>query len=98
MKHPIVTPTHPQTIFFVSRMTTGSAPVVEASEKWKSWGIPVSEFIEDVGKYLTENHKIGDKEVGTDSAEVALRKLDELLHKYKMFEAGLSEKVRQITK
>ena len=65
-------------------------PIVE---KWKSWGIPASDFIEDVGKYLTKNHKIGEGEVGTESAEVALRKLDEMLHKYKMFEAGLAEKV-----
>jgi len=64
--------------------------------KWKSWGIPVSEFIEDVGKYLTDKHKVGDEPVGTDSAEVALRKLDEMLHKYKMFEAGLAEKKRRL--
>ena len=63
--------------------------------KWKSWGIPVSEFIEDVGKYLTDKHKVGDEPVGTDSAEIALRKLDEMLHKYKMFEAGLAEKVNR---
>ena len=67
--------------------------VVSGQEKWKAWGIPVSEFIEDVGKYLTTHYKVGDGEVGTDSAEIALRKLDEMLHKYKMFEAGLAEKV-----
>jgi len=69
---------------------------VETVEKWKSWGIPVSDFIEDVGKYLTIHHKIGEAEVGTESAEVALRKLDEMLHKYKMFEAGLAEKKRRL--
>ena len=67
----------------------------EVDQKWKSWGIPISEFIEDVGKYLNDNFKVEGKEVGTDNAEVALRKLDEMLHKYKMFEAGLAEKVRK---
>jgi len=68
----------------------------EVDQKWKSWGIPISEFIEDVGKYLNDNFKVEGKEVGTDNAEVALRKLDEMLHKYKMFEAGLAEKKRRL--
>jgi hypothetical protein len=68
--------------------------VTPVEQKWKSWGIPVSDFIDDVGKYLSENHKDESGEVGTNSAETALRKLDEMLHKYKMFESGLAEKVK----
>jgi len=66
----------------------------EFKAKIESWGIPASDFIDDVGKYLSEKYKGDGPEVGTDSAEAALRKLDELLQKYKMFEAGLAEKVK----
>jgi hypothetical protein len=65
----------------------------EFKAKIESWGIPASDFIDDVGKYLSEKYKGDGPEIGTDSAEAALRKLDELLQKYKMFEAGLAEKV-----
>ena len=67
-----------------------------AEEKVKAWGIPASDFIDDVEKFLSEKFKsegASDQEIGTDQAEAALRSLDELLQKYKMFQAGLSEKV-----
>ena len=38
--------------------------VASAQDKWKAWGIPVSEFIEDVGKYLTKHHKIQNRKKG----------------------------------
>ena len=69
--------------------------VKAAEEKIKGWGIPTSDFIDDVEKFLTEKFKAAsaNAEIGTDQAEAALRSMDELLQKYKMFEAGLSEKV-----
>ena len=65
-------------------------------EKIKGWGIPVSDFIEDVEKFLTEKFKKAEDsaEIGTDHAENCLRSMDDLLQKYKMFEAGLGEKVK----
>ena len=82
---------HSEAIFYFrnSRMVTAE----EFKAKIESWGIPASDFIDDVGKYLSEKYKGDGPEIGTDSAEAALRKLDELLQKYKMFEAGLAEKV-----
>jgi len=68
----------------------------EFKAKIESWGIPASDFIDDVGKYLSEKYKGDGPQIGTDSAEAALRKLDELLQKYKMFEAGLAEKKRRL--
>ena len=68
--------------------------VKAAEEKIKVWGIPPSDFIDDVEKFLTEKFKSASvSDVGTDQAEAALRTMDEVLQKYKMFEAGLSEKV-----
>ena len=69
-------------------------------EKIKGWGIPVSDFIEDVEKFLTEKFKKAEDsaEIGTDHAENCLRSMDDLLQKYKMFEAGLGEKVIYLTR
>ena len=73
-------------------MTADVQKTVE--EKIKGWGIPVSDFIEDVEKFLTEKFKKAeDTDIGTDQAENCLRSMDDLLQKYKMFEAGLGEKV-----
>jgi len=73
-----------------------TADVVKTAEdKVKAWGIPPSNFIEDVEKYLTEKFKDAG-ELGTNQAEGALRQMDELLQKYKMFEAGLGEKKRRL--
>ena len=75
---------------------TADAVAKTAEEKVKAWGIPASDFIDDVEKFLSEKFKsegASDQEIGTDQAEAALRSLDELLQKYKMFQAGLSEKV-----
>ena len=75
---------------------TADAVAKTAEEKVKAWGIPSSDFIDDVEKFLSEKFKsegASDQEIGTDQAEAALRSLDELLQKYKMFQAGLSEKV-----
>ena len=72
-------------------MTADVQKTVE--EKIKGWGIPVSDFIEDVEKFLTEKFKKAeDTDIGTDQAENCLRSMDDLLEKYKMFEAGLGEK------
>jgi len=71
--------------------------VKAAEEKIKVWGIPPSDFIDDVEKFLTEKFKAASvSDVGTDQAEAALRTMDEVLQKYKMFEAGLSEKKRRL--
>merc|ERR1712088_272705 len=79
---------------------TADAVAKTAEEKVKAWGIPTSDFIDDVEKFLTEKFKsasaTGTGEIGTDQAEAALRSMDELLQKYKMFEAGLSEKKRRL--
>ena len=73
-------------------MTADVQKTVE--EKIKGWGIPVSDFIEDVEKFLSEKFKKAEgAEIGTDQAENCLRSMDDLLQKYKMFEAGLGEKV-----
>merc|ERR1711953_1166947 len=78
---------------------TADAVAKTAEEKVKAWGIPASDFIDDVEKFLSEKFKsegASDQEIGTDQAEAALRSLDELLQKYKMFQAGLSEKKRRL--
>jgi len=76
-------------------MTADVQKTVE--EKIKGWGIPVSDFIEDVEKFLTEKFKKAeDTDIGTDQAENCLRSMDDLLQKYKMFEAGLGEKKRRL--
>jgi len=78
---------------------TADAVAKTAEEKVKAWGIPSSDFIDDVEKFLSEKFKsegASDQEIGTDQAEAALRSLDELLQKYKMFQAGLSEKKRRL--
>ena len=82
--------------FFLFLDMTADAVAKTAEEKVKAWGIPASDFIDDVEKFLSEKFKsegASDQEIGTDQAEAALRSLDELLQKYKMFQAGLSEKV-----
>lgn len=85
-------------IFKIFRMTADVQKSVE--EKIKGWGIPVSDFIEDVEKFLSDKFKKAEDsaEIGTDQAENCLRSMDDLLQKYKMFEAGLGEKVNLFKK
>merc|ERR1712131_260466 len=58
---------------------TADAVAKTAEEKVKAWGIPSSDFIDDVEKFLSEKFKsegASDQEIGTDQAEAALRSLD----------------------
>ncbi|TNN27204.1 Prefoldin subunit 3 [Liparis tanakae] len=63
--------------------TIDSSNAVQATKR-KHLGIPEAVFVEDVDSFL--------KQPGNETADSALRKLDEQYQKYKYMELNLSQK------
>jgi hypothetical protein len=60
---------------------------LESDKLENSLGIPRAIFLEDVEKFMTEDNK---------SAEVVIRKLEELFQKYRVMEVQLLQKKEKL--